>query len=106
MSIIETPAASTGSMRMRMRLVRSIDHTNRWRLRRVCPLSRPMDTVTIMLMAFRMEDHPRTWMLRMRMSTAIEVWKSAQERVGYMVQPVPTPSSIYELTKRRATPKT
>lgn len=84
-------AAKTGNEKANKNDVIKTDHTNSVVFDHVIPFVFMFITVTIKLMAPRIDEIPAIWSLRIPKSTAAPEWNIPLERGGYTVHPVPTP---------------
>lgn len=91
-SIVIAPA-STGRESSRRKAVIRTDHTKRGMRCRISPGPRMLKTVTIKLIAPRIEDAPDKCKEKMARSTAPPEWDAMLDKGGYTVHPVPTPTS-------------
>ena len=101
-SSIVIPPAKTGKERRRRKAVISIDQTKRGNLCIVMPGPLMLNMVVIKLIDDNMELIPERWRLNIAKSTAPPEWLAMLLKGGYIVHPVPAPTSTNaELNRRR-----
>jgi hypothetical protein len=100
-SIVIAPA-KTGSLTInRTAVIATLQRKRGRRDKLKRDLMRETKIVVRKLILPRMEEIPARWRLKIARSTEIPLWNFESDRGGYTVQPVPTPASRREESRRK-----